>query len=73
MNKKLANILVGAGSLVGGAVVGTLVGKQVMQKAPQFEPLLVWSSGALMGIGVTTLIAPKLITKSQAASVLASD
>lgn len=73
MNHKLTNIIVGGVAVVGGATVGTLVGKVVMKKAPQLEPVLIWTSGALMGVGVATLVAPKLITKSQAASVLASD
>lgn len=73
MNQKLANVLIVGASVVGGATIGTLAGKAVMQKAPQFQPLLIWSSGALVGVGVTMLATPKLVTKSQAASVLASD
>lgn len=73
MNQKLMNIGVGAAAAVGGAVVGTVVGKAVINKAPQLTPLLVWTSGALIGVGATMIVAPKLITKSQAASVLASD
>lgn len=73
MNQKLVNIGVGAAAAIGGAVVGTVVGKAVLNKSPQLAPLLIWTSGALIGVGTTTLIAPKLITKSQAASVLASD
>lgn len=73
VNQKLTNVLVASAAVVGGAAVGTIVGKVTMKKAPQLEPLLIWTSGALIGVGVTTLIAPKIITKSQAASVLASD
>ena len=73
MNQKLVNIGVGAAAAVGGAVVGTIVGKAVLNKAPQLAPLLVWTSGALIGVGTTMIVAPKLITKSQAASVLASE
>lgn len=73
MNEKAMSIVVGGASLVGGYAIGNVIGKTVMKKAPQFEPILIWTSGVLIGGAVATLLAPRLITKSQAASVLASD
>lgn len=73
MNQKTVNFLVSGAAFVGGYAIGNVIGKTVMKKAPQLEPLIIWTSGVLIGASVATLFAPQLITKSQAASVLASD
>ena len=73
MNERAVNFLIGGASLVGGYAIGNLIGRKVMEKAPQLEPLIIWTSGVLIGASAATLLAPKLISKSTAASVLASN
>lgn len=74
MNKQnLLNIAVGGAALVGGYAIGSTIGKTVMKKAPQFEPVLIWASGALVGASLAAILAPRVISKSTAGSILASD
>ena len=69
MNAALLKSLVVAGSLAAGAVIGTGLSKVVLDKFPGAKPVVVWASGALVGVGVT-LLAPA--TKSEVASILAT-
>lgn len=72
MNEKTLKVLVGGAAMIGGAAVGTFIGRTVMQKAPQYEPLLIWTSGVLIGGAVATMLAPRFISKSTAGAILAS-
>ena len=73
MKTSTLQLLANAGALVanaGALVGGALLTKVVLDKFPGAKPVVVWASGAHVGVGVTLLAAP--ITKSEAASILAT-
>lgn len=70
MNTSTVKTLVVAGSLTAGAVVGTVLSKVVNEKVPAAKPLLGWISAGLVGVGTMLLVTP--VTKSEAASILAT-
>lgn len=65
----------GVASLAVGSIVGAVVGKVVLDKKPALKPVVIWASGALIGVGATMLAkdATRTINKSEAASILASN
>jgi hypothetical protein len=73
MDQKTKDVILAGAALIGGAAVGGLIGKVVLEKMPDSEPVLIWASGALIGASVATFMAPWLIDKSTAARILASD
>lgn len=72
MKQTTTNAVVGAAAMSAGLVTGVVVEKVVAKKLPQLQPVLLWTSGLLVGIGATALLAPNIISKSEAASILAS-
>ncbi len=76
MNQKTA-IALSVASGIGLAGVVVTAGKLVIKKKPELkekvETGLIWTSGLFIGAGIGILVSPKIISKSQAASILASD
>lgn len=72
MKQTTTNSVVGATAVATGLITGFIVERVVAKKIPQLQPVLLWTSGLLVGVGATALLAPAIITKSEAASILAS-
>lgn len=78
MNAKLGNALVAATSLAAGSVAGAVVSRKVLATNPKLEGVLLWASGALIGVGATLILGGTpagqkfLVTKSEAGAILAS-
>lgn len=70
MNATTLKTLVVAGSLAVGAAAGAVLTKVVNEKVPAAKPALGWIAAGLVGVGATLLATP--VTKSEAASILAS-
>ena len=70
-------VLISGLSGVGVAVALGTISKVIIKKKPELKPVvevgMVFTSGLLIGAGVGILVASKFVTKSVAASILASD
>lgn len=69
----MLNTLAAVGALAVGGIIGGTLGKVVHDKRPDLDGVLVWASGALIGVGGTILATSRSISKSQAGAVLASN
>lgn len=71
MNPTTANVLIGTGSALAGAVVAGFVAKKVLEKNPKLEPVVIYVGGVFTGAGLVLLAKNFITTKSEAGSILA--